>query len=77
MKADGFAEIWQFASVVLTMPYHRTRIEPFNTLHDLCLTLLATVLLPVDSGVSQLLHHLKHGPIIMNFSPCVHFPSQM
>ncbi|KAF3860413.1 hypothetical protein F7725_000668, partial [Dissostichus mawsoni] len=43
----------------------RARVESFDALHDLRLALLATVLLPVDSGVSQLLHHLQQKPIIM------------
>lgn len=53
--------------IVPKVPYHRARIESFYTLHDLGLALLATVLLPVDSGVSKLLHHLNHSPIIRGF----------
>lgn len=53
--------------IVPKVPYHRARIESFYTLHDLGLTLLATVLLPVDSGISKLLHHLNHSPIITGF----------
>lgn len=49
------------------MPYHRAGVESFDTLHDLSFALLATVLLPVDSGVSQLLHYLQQKPIKMGF----------
>lgn len=49
------------------LPYHRARVESFDTLHDLSLALLATVLLPVDSGVSQLLHYLQQTPTIKGF----------
>jgi len=39
--------------------YHRARVEPLDALHDLSLALLPAVLLPVDPGVSQLLHNLR------------------
>lgn len=45
-------KMWQLS-------YHRARVESFDALHDLSLALLATVLLPVDSGVSQLFHYLQ------------------
>lgn len=38
--------------------HHQTRVQPLDALHDLGFALLPTVLLPVDPGVSQLLHHL-------------------
>lgn len=47
------------------LPYHRARVKSFDTLHDLGLALLTTVLLPVNSGISQLLHYLQQKSIIM------------
>ena len=41
------------------LPYHGARVQPLDALHDLSLALLAAVLLPVDPGVSQLLHDLR------------------
>lgn len=40
-------------------PYHRARVQSFDTLHDLSLALLTTVLLSVDSGITQLFHYLQ------------------
>lgn len=40
--------------------YHRARVQSFDALHDLSLALLTTVLLPVDSGITQLLHYLQN-----------------
>lgn len=40
-------------------PHHRAGVQSLNTLHDLGLALLATVLLSVDSSISQLLHYLQ------------------
>lgn len=39
-------------------PHHRAWVQSFDALHNLSLTLLTTVLLPVDSGITQLLHYL-------------------
>lgn len=47
---------------LVDITHHRARVQSFDALHDLSLALLATVLLPVDSGISQLLHHLQQKP---------------
>ena len=43
--------------------YHRAGVKSFDALHDFSLALLATVLLPVDPGIAQLLHYLQQKPI--------------
>lgn len=47
---------------LVNITHHRARVQSFDALHDLSLALLATVFLPVDSGISQLLHHLQQKP---------------
>lgn len=46
--------------IIFRFPHHRARVQSFDALHDLSLALLTTVLLSVDSGVTQLLHYLQN-----------------
>lgn len=46
--------------MMIRVLYHGARVQSFDALHDLSLALLTAVLLPVDSGVTQLLHYLQN-----------------
>lgn len=53
------------------LSHHRARVKSFDTLHNLCLALLATVLLSVNPGVSELLHDLENVNIFSVRVPVV------